>query len=176
MEAYWHGVPFEARGVRPPACARDDGAHRGRRAYRRGIARGWIAIGDVALGPLVAVGGLSIGVVSVGGFALGGLVLGGAAVGALAVGGLAIGIMAVGGAAFGLVGALGGLAVARDVAIGGGAFAQHANDAVARDTIGRRLFFRAADAVMDYSGLLVALPILMGLWRWRRVRRTPAGS
>ena len=54
------------------------------------------------------------------------LVLGGGAIGAVAIGGAAAGVLAVGGAAFALVGAFGGLAVARDAAIGGVAFAAHA--------------------------------------------------
>ncbi|MGH7895301.1 MAG: hypothetical protein ACREQL_11580, partial [Candidatus Binatia bacterium] len=131
--------------------------------YRRGIARGWIAVGDIAIGPLLAIGGISVGGLSLGGLAIGAVVVGGMAVGALAAGGLAIGILAVGGAAFGLVGALGGLAVARDVALGGVAVATHANDAVAREMVAHGTFFRAADTMLRYSILLVALPTLMGL-------------
>jgi len=77
------------------------------------VARGVIAIGNIAVG-VIALGGLAFGLVTVAGlsvgmlFALGGvalgvgLSLGGVAVGAIAVGGVALGFVhAVGGAAFG---------------------------------------------------------------------------
>jgi len=62
----------------------------------RGLARGIVAIGDVAVGVvsfgrlafgLLSVGGVSVGVASAGGLALGVLSLGGAAVGLVAIGG-----------------------------------------------------------------------------------------
>jgi hypothetical protein len=52
----------------------------------RGVAIGWIAIGDVAFG-LVAIGGVAIGVIGIGG----------AAVGAVSIGGLALGVASMGG-------------------------------------------------------------------------------
>ena len=78
------------------------------------VARGIIAIGDVAMGGL-AIGGFSAGLVAFGGLAVGFLALGGAAVGAVAVGG----------AAFGWYWAFGGLAVALGYAVGGLAVARH---------------------------------------------------
>lgn len=84
-----------------------------------GVARGIIAVGDVAIGGL-AVGGMSLGVLAIGGlsaglFCLGGLAvglvgLGGLAIGGLALGGLAIGYQALGGLAIGVY-SLGGLAI-----------------------------------------------------------------
>ena len=47
----------------------------------RGIAKGWIAVGDIAFGIAFALGGLAVG----------GLSVGGLSVGVLAVGGLSIG-------------------------------------------------------------------------------------
>ena len=93
------------------------------------VARGVIAVGDVAVGGL-AVGGVSLGVVSIGGVAcglnaLGGVAIalqtgvGGCAMGALAIGGAALGLLALGGAAIGGI-AAGGAAVGH-VAIGGAA-------------------------------------------------------
>lgn len=78
---------------------------------RKRIARGVIAIGDIAVGGL-AIGGVSVGVVSLGGLSIGlvalgggaiaaGLAFGGAAIGTVAVGGGAVGWYALGGAAFG---------------------------------------------------------------------------
>lgn len=115
----------------------------GQRAGERHLpAVGWIALGDRAYGILfagggialggIAVGGASAGIISIGGACLGGLAFGGLAVGGIAVGGVALGVLAVGGLAAGAVAAQGGLAVARQFALGGEAIALHANDAAAR--------------------------------------------
>lgn len=93
------------------------------------VARGVIAVGDIAVGGL-AIGGVAFGLLSLGGFAVGvtafggaaiglQLAMGGAAAGGFASGGAAAGIAAIGGAAAGLV-AMGG-AAAGYVAVGGGA-------------------------------------------------------
>ncbi len=93
----------------------------------RGVARGLIAIGDVAIGG-IAIGGVSMGVVSLGGLGVGvvsiaGLsvaaagAFGGAALGTMAVGGGAVGVFAVGGGAVGYA-AKGG-AAAGIYAVGG---------------------------------------------------------
>jgi hypothetical protein len=67
----------------------------------RGVARGVIAIGDVALG-FLALGGFSIGVISIGGFGIGVISLGGLSIGLLAsLGGFSIGWLAYGGLAIG---------------------------------------------------------------------------
>lgn len=78
---------------------------------KKRIAKGIIALGDVAIGAFACgglalggftVGGASLGVVSIGGMAVGILLgLGGMGVGYVAFGGLAIGYYACGGAAFG---------------------------------------------------------------------------
>jgi hypothetical protein len=91
--------------------------------FRRGVATGWIAIGDVAFGILLAVGGVAVGGVSFGGIAVGVLPIGGLALGVLALGGVALGIVAVGGAAVAWHAAIGGLAVASHYAAGGVAIA-----------------------------------------------------
>ena len=76
------------------------------------VARGIIAIGNIALG-VFALGGISAGVFSLGGVSLGLLALGGVALGGMAAGGLAVAtFLAMGGAAFSLEYAIGGLAVA----------------------------------------------------------------
>ena len=80
----------------------------------RGIARGIIAIGDIAVG-VVAIGGLAAGVISIGGLScglvtVGGVALGGLVLGGVAVGGVAIGLAAAGGVAVGYY-AAGGKAV-----------------------------------------------------------------
>jgi hypothetical protein len=97
--------------------------------YRRGVAKGWIAIGDIALGPLFALGGVAVGGIAFGGLSLGALAVGGLAIGVSALGGAAVGIWAIGGAAIALKIALGGFAMSGDVAVGGVAIAPHANPA-----------------------------------------------
>ncbi|HEY7758376.1 MAG TPA: hypothetical protein VIA64_03070 [Burkholderiales bacterium] len=137
----------------------------------RGIARGWIAIGDVAFGVLLSVGGIAFGGFAFGGMAIGVLSLGGLAVGALAVGGGAAGYLAAGGAAFAVKAALGGLAVARDYALGGGAVARHANDAAARGFFEEDLFADVARTVMEHSEwmlLLTAIPVFLALRERKR--------
>jgi hypothetical protein len=91
--------------------------------FRRGIATGWVAIGDVAFGILFATGGLAVGGVSLGGLAVGIVPIGGLALGALALGGVALGIIAIGGAAVAWHAAIGGLAIAAHYAAGGVAVA-----------------------------------------------------
>jgi len=88
---------------------------------RKRIARGVIAIGDIAVGGL-AIGGVSIGVLSFGGASIGLVALGGGALGAaLAIGGAAIGTVAVGGGAVGWY------------AVGGAAFGAHTVSALGAD-------------------------------------------
>jgi len=76
------------------------------------IARGIIAIGNVAIG-VVAMGGFAMGIVSLGGFSLGFLALGGLALGGVSIGGVAIAYyLAAGGMALSLNYAMGGMALA----------------------------------------------------------------
>src|SRR5262245_39968506 len=80
------------------------------------VARGVIAIGNMAVG-VVAIAGLSCGLVAVGGLSIGILgALGGVALGlGFSVGGLAVGSIAVGGVAIGLAHAIGGVALAPSI-------------------------------------------------------------
>ncbi len=128
--------------------------------YQRGIARGWIAVGDVAFGVILAVGGVAVGGIAVGGMGVGFLALGGLAVGGFALGGLAAGVVAAGGAAFGWWAAFGGLAVARDVAVGGAASALHANDPTAQALVERHPFLWLSRKVLEHSRWLVLLALL----------------
>ncbi|HEY7650170.1 MAG TPA: hypothetical protein VID04_14310 [Methylomirabilota bacterium] len=130
--------------------------------YRRGIARGWIAIGDIAFGA-VALGGVAVGGIAIGGLALGGVALAGLAFGWCALGGMAAGWLAVGGGAFGWRAASGGLAMARDYALGGAAFARHANDAAAQAYIPGSAFFGWSHWILGYSRFLLVLAVLPGL-------------
>ncbi len=79
------------------------------------VARGIIAIGDVALG-FLALGGIAVGIIALGGIGLGLLVFGGIAMGIIAVGGVALAIyLAVGGVAISAYYAIGGMALGRHV-------------------------------------------------------------
>jgi len=126
----------------------------------RGVARGWIAIGDVAFG-LIAIGGVAVGGLSVGGVAVGALSIGGFAIGVAGIGGAAVALLAVGGMALGGWAAVGGLAVARDVAIGGVALARSANDSTASAYIDSNLFFRIASWVNFHAITLAFLPMMV---------------
>jgi hypothetical protein len=98
---------------------------------RKRVAKGVIAIGDIAVG-IVALGGCAFGGITLGGCAIGLISLGGLAIGlGLAIGGLAIGSLALGGGAVGLV-ALGGGAYGY-YALGGGAGGTHVLSAAVRD-------------------------------------------
>lgn len=90
---------------------------------RRGVARGWLAIGPRAVG-VVAIGGRTLGVVSLGGFGAGVVSFGGFSLGLLALGGFSLGGVAQGGFAAGAV-ATGGFA-AGYAAVGGGAAGHYA--------------------------------------------------
>ncbi|HTY04507.1 MAG TPA: hypothetical protein VMC81_12345 [Rhodocyclaceae bacterium] len=92
---------------------------------RRGVATGWIAIGDVAFGVLLSCGGFAVGGVSLGGVALGLMPIGGLTIGLLAIGGFAFGVVAIGGLANAWYAAIGGVAIAGEYAIGGFARAAH---------------------------------------------------
>lgn len=131
------------------------------------FARGWIALGDRACGAIamggIAVGGIAIGGVGIGGITFGGLGLGlvslsGCSVGLVSIGGLALGFIAAGGMALGWLAfggaaiawraAKGGLAIARDYALGGAAMAAHANDAVAKKYFEDSSLFRHLEPAM----------------------------
>lgn len=125
--------------------------------------RGWIAIGDHAVGLVFALGQHATGLIALGGIAVGGLAIGGVSVGVVSIGGVAFGLLSVGGTAFGGLalagyamgwsGAGGGIAIAGDYANGGYALAPHANDAYAQ---------AALAAALPGPGfmLLLLLPVL----------------
>lgn len=149
--------------------------------YRRGIAKGWIAVGDVSFGVVLSLGGVAFGGVAVGGLAVGVFSLGGLAVGCFALGGGAVGILASGGAAVAWQAANGGFAAAIEYAQGGEAFARHANDLVAGEYFENSRFFSLARWFARYSrwcSLLLALPIGQGLiHRWKhRGSKQPRGK
>lgn len=147
-------------------------------------AKGWIAIGAKAYGVLFAAGGIAVGAISFGGFSIGLLSWGGFAVGALVWGGLGLGIWSLGGMAVGwkAVGGCalawkacqGGIAVARDFALGAIPRAAHANDAAAQAAISNDWFFQFAHGSMQHAHwawLVAAVIMLPMLIRWRAYRK-----
>lgn len=152
-----------------------------RGGIERGPVKAWIAAGDAAIGLVFAFGAVAIAPISFGGFALGLLTLGGVAIGAVPIGGFSFGLYAIGGLAIGLqafgacaiawTAAEGGVAIARDFALGGAALAEHTNDAIVEAFIQDSTFFQFALAAMRYVqwlNLLWLLPLIL----WLRNRRT----
>ena len=136
--------------------------------YKRGIAKGWIAIGDISFGIIISVGGVAFGGIAIGGLAVGLLSVAGLAIGLLALGGGAIGIMASGGGAIAWQAAFGGFAAANEYAQGGLAIANHANDLVANDFFENSYFFSFSRVVAEYSRwflLLLIFPVVQSLIR-----------
>jgi RNA polymerase sigma factor (sigma-70 family) len=163
------GLPLYS--IAPPSL--DAGASRPR------TARGWIAVGDMAISPLIAIGGVAVAPLAIGGVTVGliSLSIGGIAVGALALGSLAAGWVAMGILGVGWKGAAGVIAIAHDYALGPTARALEANSPVARDwfasqwfTVGAQLFFLSLPLV-----ILLAIVVPLGLlarraWKLRRLR------
>ena len=124
------------------------------------VSRGWIAVGNVAVGILFSLGGVALGGLSFGGLALGFLAAGGGSAGLLAWGGLAVGGWAFGGLALGVHAAYGAAAVAAEYALGGFAEASHANDAAARQFFSSNPFFALSRQIDRLTWLLLGLCII----------------
>jgi len=158
-------------------------------------AKGWIAVGDRAVGVLfamggiaaggVSLGGVSVGLISFGGAAIGLLSLGGLAMGGISTGGLAIGWLATGGMAVGWKAAVGGMAVAREYAVGGATFARHANDIFARDFVLRHTWLDPKNAssrklfgfvTYGIPSAMVIVVLVISRLRWRRESPTGEGK
>jgi hypothetical protein len=123
------------------------GPSEGRRS-KRGLARGWLAVGDIAFGVIGAAGGAAFGGIALGGIGVGLISLSGLAVALYALGGFSLGIFSIGGLAVGWQAAMGGGAIAFEYAVGGYASAEHANDTAAREYM--------TTSIMRYSGYVVA--------------------
>lgn len=126
------------------------------RSTRRG-ARAWLAVGDLALSPLLAVGGVAIAPIALGGVTVGllSLSVAGIAIGAFAVGSLAFGWISCGIVAVAWHGAAGVTAIAHQFAVGSQASALEANSPAAA------AWFRDAWFTPLVAGLGAALPALV---------------
>ena len=148
-------------------------------AAKSRAARGWIAIGDLAISPFIAIGGVALAPLAAGGVTVGliSLSLAGIGIGGLALGSLAAGWVAMGIVGIGWKGAAGVIAIAHDYALGPTARALEANTSAAREwfasqwfTMPAQLFFLSLPLV-----ILLAIVIPIGLlarraWRVRRLR------
>ena len=159
--------------------------------HRAQPAVGWIALGEIAYGVLfangsiavggISLGGVSVGLVSFGGFAFGLLSFGGIALGGIALGGAAIGLIASGGIALGWHAALGGMAVAHELARGGAVLANHANDSVAQEFFAchRWLdFTQTSPRNLLYTVCFAPILLQMLAWNWWRQKmlKRPTGN
>jgi RNA polymerase sigma factor (sigma-70 family) len=136
---------------------------------RRAI--GWLAVGDIAISPLVAVGGIAIAP-----FCLGLLTVGiisfsvwGIALGALAFGTVAAGIWAYGLAALGWQAAAGGAVMAREYAVGLVARAAEANTPVAKEWFASQWFSAPVDLFL-HNVHWVMLLVLLAWLTWKLCR------
>jgi RNA polymerase sigma factor (sigma-70 family) len=141
---------------------------------KRTPVKAWLAAGDLAVGVLLAFGGVAIAPISIGGVAIGLLPFGGLAVGLLALGGFGVGVwtwggfaagwQAFGGCALGWNAAFGGVAIARDFALGGFAQATQANNAAAKYFMDTAPFFHYSQSAAKYSfwaNLIWVVPLLL---------------
>jgi hypothetical protein len=139
--------------------------------------KGWIAVGERAVGGFLAfgavaiapvsIGGLTLGLLPFGGLALGVVALGGFAVGIWSYGGLVLGWQALGGCAISWQAAEGGIALAREFAVGGIARATVANTEAARYFINSDWFFRYGEFLSRHSfwlNLVWVLPLAV-FWK-----------
>jgi hypothetical protein len=134
---------------------------RGRRAV------GWIAIGDTAISPFIAMGGCAVGPVALGGITIGVLSfsLWGIAVGALAVGSIAVGWWSVGLAAVGWKSAAGAAVIAKDYAVGVLARAAEANTPVAKEWFLSQWFIEPVRWFVYSAHWVILLIIVISLGR-----------
>jgi hypothetical protein len=136
-----------------------------------GIAKGWIAIGDIAISPFLAVGGVAIGLIANGGVCLGLLLaLGGLSIGGIAIGGASFGLWAAGGLVVALFAAMGGTAVAVECAVGGLAIAENANTTDALSCINGtfRWAWNWITSHVHWLAILVLIPVVFGTLRKKR--------
>jgi hypothetical protein len=130
------------------------------------------AFGGFAIAP-VSLGGIAIGLMPWGGAAIGLFACGGLALGGWAFGGFALGWQAFGGCALAWNAAMGGLAVARDYAIGATPQAAQANSDIPSQFIKASPFFSRMEILSHHLGWLNFLWLIPLLSWWRTLSRRP---
>ena len=146
-----------------------------------GPVKAWVAVGDQALGGLIAFAGMAVAPISVGFAAVGLFSWGLMAIGALAVGGFSIAFWSLGGLALGWQAwggcaiawnlAVGTAAVAHDFALGTVAQALQANNRIARLALESSASFPTLIAIYRHFVLLNSIWVLPLFFWWRAVAR-----
>jgi RNA polymerase sigma factor (sigma-70 family) len=142
----------------------------------RGPVKGWIAIGGShAVGLLFAWGGLAVAPICLGGIAIGVVPLGAIALGVFSFGAVSVGAWAYGAVAIGWQvycgcgiawhSAVGGIAAARDFALGGIARAAQANTDVAKRFFEQDSFSRVGQTISNHNFLMMLLWVLPVSWQ-----------
>ena len=149
----------------------------------RGPVKAWIAIGSShAVGVIFASGGIAVAPISFGGIAIGLLPFGAIGIGLISLGAISLGVWSSGALAIGWQAhagcgiawnaAMGGLAVARDFAVGGLAHAAQANTEIATQFCRQGWFFRSAQFIADHGlWMIFAVPLALQSWIAARARR-----
>jgi hypothetical protein len=147
----------------------------------RGPVKAWIAMGNFAVGGLIAFGGIAIAPVGIGfcgigllsyaGIALGLFPIGGIALGICAFGGLAVGWQSLGCFAIAWHAAMGYLAVAHDFALGHIVRATEANTDFASQIMQPNWFFKIGQALGRYSLWMNFIWITPLFIQWRLITR-----
>ena len=145
--------------------------------YRARAVYAWLAIGDIAVSPLLAFGGVAVAPVAIGAITVGVLSLSifwGIAFGVLAVGGLAFGWWALGCAAAAMKCAVGFAAVARDYAVGMAVSATQSG-AAAKDWVKTQWLADFTDVIVHQMHWwilgCIAFALVLRAWRDRQQRR-----
>lgn len=145
--------------------------------YRPRKVCGWLAVGDIAISPFLAFGGIAVAPIAIGAITVGVLSLSvfwGVAVGVLAVGSLAFGWWALGCAAAGVKCAVGFAALAREYAVGIAASAAN-TEAAAKEWVKTQWFSDFTEVMLHRAHwwILLCVAIALGLrvWRARQLRR-----
>jgi RNA polymerase sigma factor (sigma-70 family) len=146
--------------------------------YRPRTVCAWVAIGDTAISPFLAFGGIAVAPIALGALTVGVLSLSvfwGAAVGVFALGSIAVGWWALGCVSAGVKCAVGLAAVARDYAVGMVATGSHTG-AVAAEWIKTRWFEDFSDLLLDHAHwwILGMVLVAVALNLWQRHRKTDA--
>lgn len=143
----------------------------------KGPVKAWIAVGNVAIGGLFALGGIvvaplsigfcALGLVPFGAIAIGLIALGASAAGVWAFGAVAVGWQAFGEWAIGWNAAAGGVALAHDFALGRIARAAQVNRDIVWEFMKANPFFHYARQLVNYSAWLNLLWVVPLVVQWR---------
>ncbi len=140
--------------------------------YRQRTACAWLAIGDLAVSPFLAFGGVAVAPIAIGAVTVGVLSLSvfwGVAVGVLAAGSLAFGWWSLGCAAAGVKCAVGFAAVARDYAVGIAVSGAEAGTAAAKEWVTTQWLSDFTEVMLHqvHWWILLCIVVALVLRAWR---------